>query len=178
MGALKDGKITAWKRISAEEASKVLVQALVAGDLGMLETVLATADELAKLGVPKGEVDQVSAAAGQRFEQANTLIKALGATGWNRDFVWNRLDGMLPHMIPADADTGLAQDLTLYEKKLRGSLFGSSNPRFDIPRVLSQYMKGHVDLDGLITQEYKLDEINQGYQDMRDGKNLRGLIRY
>jgi S-(hydroxymethyl)glutathione dehydrogenase/alcohol dehydrogenase len=69
-------------------------------------------------------------------------------------------------------------DLTLYEKRIRGSLFGSSNPRFEIPRVLSQYMKGRIDLDSLITQEYKLEEINQGYQDMRDGKNLRGLIRY
>ena len=69
-------------------------------------------------------------------------------------------------------------NLTLYEKRIRGSLFGTSNPRFEIPRVLSQYMKGHVDLDSLITREYKLEEINQGYQDMRDGKNLRGLIRY
>ncbi len=69
-------------------------------------------------------------------------------------------------------------DLTLMEKTLRGSLFGSSNPRFEIPRVLSQYMKGKIDLDGLITHEYKLDEINQGYQDMRDGKNLRGLVRF
>jgi NDMA-dependent alcohol dehydrogenase len=69
-------------------------------------------------------------------------------------------------------------DLTLYEKRIRGSLFGSSNPRFEIPRVLSQYMKGKIDLDSLITHEYKLDEINQGYADMRDGKNLRGLIRY
>ena len=115
VGVLKDGKITAWKRISAEEASKVLVQALVAGDLGLLETVLATPDELAKLGVPKGEVDQVTAAAGQRFEQANALIKGLAASGWNRDFVWNRLDGNMPHVIPADADTGLAQDVMLYE---------------------------------------------------------------
>ncbi len=115
LGVLKDGKVTAWKRISAEEASKVLVQALVAGDLALLETVLATPDELAKLGVPKGEIDQVTAAAAQRFEQANTLIKGLAASGWNRDFVWNRLDGNMPHMIPADADTGLAQDVMLYE---------------------------------------------------------------
>jgi S-(hydroxymethyl)glutathione dehydrogenase/alcohol dehydrogenase len=39
-------------------------------------------------------------------------------------------------------------------------------------------MKGQINLDGLVTHEYKLDEINQGYQDMRDGRNLRGLIRY
>ena len=33
-------------------------------------------------------------------------------------------------------------------------------------------------LDEMVTTEYTLDEINQGYQDMRDGKNIRGLIRY
>ena len=36
------GKITGWKRISAEEASKVFVQGLVMGDLGLIESVMAT----------------------------------------------------------------------------------------------------------------------------------------
>ena len=45
----------------------------------------------------------------------NNTIKGLAASGWNSDFVWNRLDGNMPHVIPADADTGLAQDLVLYE---------------------------------------------------------------
>ena len=31
-------------------------------------------------------------------------------------------------------------------------------------------------LDELITTRYRLDEVNQGYQDLRDGKNIRGLI--
>ena len=31
-------------------------------------------------------------------------------------------------------------------------------------------------LDELITRRYKLDEINEGYQDMLDGKNIRGVI--
>jgi thiol-disulfide isomerase/thioredoxin len=113
VGVMAGGKITGWKRISAEEASKVLVQALVSGDLALMETVLATPDDLAKLGVPKGEVDQVAAAAAQRVEQIKTLQK--GLTGWNSQFVWSRLDGMMPHLIPADSDTGLTQDLVLYE---------------------------------------------------------------
>src|SRR5262245_759728 len=52
------GKVTAWKRLSAEEASRVLVQALVQRDLGLLETVLATPAELGGLGVPKAEVER------------------------------------------------------------------------------------------------------------------------
>jgi S-(hydroxymethyl)glutathione dehydrogenase/alcohol dehydrogenase len=39
-------------------------------------------------------------------------------------------------------------------------------------------MEGKLKLDEMVTTEYTLDEINQGYQDMRDGKNIRGLIRY
>ncbi|MFZ0832478.1 MAG: zinc-binding dehydrogenase, partial [Mycobacterium sp.] len=69
-------------------------------------------------------------------------------------------------------------DLTLYEKQVRGSLFGSSNPRDDIFELLSLYDNGQLKLDELITREYTLDEVNQGYDDMLSGRNLRGLIRY
>ncbi|MHA6792678.1 NDMA-dependent alcohol dehydrogenase [Pseudonocardia bannensis] len=69
-------------------------------------------------------------------------------------------------------------ELTLYEKQIRGALFGSSNGQHDVPRLLEMYNLGQLKLDELITREYSLEEINQGYQDMRDGRNIRGLIRY
>jgi thiol-disulfide isomerase/thioredoxin len=111
--AVSRGRVTGWKRISAEEASKVLVQALVTGDLALLETVLATPEDLTSLGVPKGEVEQVAAAAAKRAEQVRALRGSL--TGWNAKTVWNRLDGQMPHVIPADPATGPSQDLFLYE---------------------------------------------------------------
>ena len=69
-------------------------------------------------------------------------------------------------------------DLFLFEKQVRGSLFGSSNPRNDILELLSLYDSGLLKLDGLVTREYALDDVNEGYDDMLSGKNLRGLIRY
>nr|WP_221217485.1 MULTISPECIES: NDMA-dependent alcohol dehydrogenase [unclassified Mycolicibacterium] len=69
-------------------------------------------------------------------------------------------------------------ELTLYEKSIQGSLFGSSNPRHDIPRYLEMYTLGELKLDELITREYTLDEINQGYEDMLAGRNIRGVIRF
>ena len=69
-------------------------------------------------------------------------------------------------------------DLTLYEKQIRGALFGSSNGRHDVPRLLEMYNLGQLKLDELITREYALDEINSGYEDMREGRNIRGLIRF
>ncbi|AQT81453.1 alcohol dehydrogenase [Mycolicibacterium litorale] len=83
----------------------------------------------------------------------------------------------IPH--PADMAVDMSLfDLTLYEKQLRGSLFGSSSPRRDIPRLLELHSTGQLKLDELVTREYCLEEINQGYADMHAGINLRGLIRF
>jgi len=67
---------------------------------------------------------------------------------------------------------------TMLQKDLKGNIFGGSNPRVEIPSLLSMYQEGKLKLDELVTNTYKLEDINQGYQDMRDGKNLRGVIRY
>ena len=69
-------------------------------------------------------------------------------------------------------------ELTLYQKRLQGSLYGASSPTKDIPRMLGLYQSGKLKLDELVTKTYTLDEINQGYDDMHDGKNLRGVIIY
>jgi S-(hydroxymethyl)glutathione dehydrogenase/alcohol dehydrogenase len=71
-----------------------------------------------------------------------------------------------------------ALDLTLFEKQVRGSLFGSSNPRADIPRMLELHRSGKLKLEELRTSTYSLDEINAGYDDMRNGRNLRGVITF
>jgi len=69
-------------------------------------------------------------------------------------------------------------ELTLFEKKLKGSLFGSSNPPADIPRLLDLYNAGKLKLDELITRNYTLDEVAQGYEDMHAGKNLRAVVLF
>jgi Zn-dependent alcohol dehydrogenase len=68
--------------------------------------------------------------------------------------------------------------LVTYEKQVRGSLFGSSNPNYDIPRMLDLYRDGLLELDDLVTTRYSLDQVNEGYSDLLDGKNLRGIIEF
>jgi S-(hydroxymethyl)glutathione dehydrogenase/alcohol dehydrogenase len=66
--------------------------------------------------------------------------------------------------------------ITLFQKRLLGSLYGEANPRADIPRLLSLYREGKLLLDETITAEYKLDEINEAYDDMLAGRNIRGVV--
>jgi S-(hydroxymethyl)glutathione dehydrogenase/alcohol dehydrogenase len=68
--------------------------------------------------------------------------------------------------------------LTVFEKQLIGSLFGSANPRKDIPKLLELYTQGLLDLDGLVTKTYPLEGINEGYADMNAGKNIRGVLKF
>jgi S-(hydroxymethyl)glutathione dehydrogenase/alcohol dehydrogenase len=69
-------------------------------------------------------------------------------------------------------------ELAMYQKDIKGTIFGSLNPRADIPKLLGMYREGQLKLDELITKRYSLDEINDGYQAMRDGENIRGVIVY
>ncbi|MGI9611631.1 MAG: NDMA-dependent alcohol dehydrogenase [Acidimicrobiales bacterium] len=68
--------------------------------------------------------------------------------------------------------------LTLNQKELRGTIFGSASPNAAIPELLMLYRQGKLKLDELITRRYSLDEINEGYQDMNDGKNIRGILAF
>jgi NDMA-dependent alcohol dehydrogenase len=66
--------------------------------------------------------------------------------------------------------------LITYHRQVRGALAGDSNLMYDIPKLLNLYKTGQLKLDELVTRKYALDEINQAYQDMHDGKNIRGVI--
>ena len=66
--------------------------------------------------------------------------------------------------------------LTLFRKTIKGSLFGDCNPTTDIPKILGLYQAGDLKLDEIITRTYTLDEVNEGYEDLLAGMNVRGVI--
>ena len=67
-------------------------------------------------------------------------------------------------------------DVTLMEKQVVGSLFGSGNPRADIPKLAGLYREGQLDLDGLVTRTYSLEGVNDGYEAMRAGESQPGKL--
>lgn len=69
-----------------------------------------------------------------------------------------------------------ASVMTLFKKTVKGSLFGDCNPTADIPKILGLYQSGDLKLDEIITNTYTLDTINEGYDDLLAGKNVRGVL--
>lgn len=80
-------------------------------------------------------------------------------------------------MLQTDAALNLFL-LAMLNKEIKGTIFGSGNPRHDIPALLSMYREGDLRLDELITSRYRLDDLNEGYRDLRNGKNIRGVIEF
>jgi S-(hydroxymethyl)glutathione dehydrogenase/alcohol dehydrogenase len=69
-------------------------------------------------------------------------------------------------------------DLTLSQKRIQGCMYGGVSVGRDIPRLLHMYQQGQLKLDEVVTHRYKLDEINEGFDDMVAGLNLRGVITF
>ncbi|HZS21761.1 MAG TPA: zinc-binding dehydrogenase, partial [Pseudonocardiaceae bacterium] len=67
-------------------------------------------------------------------------------------------------------------EMALFNKTVKGHVYGECNPTYDIPRFLDLYQNGHLKLDELITRTYSLEEVNKGYEDLESGKNIRGII--
>ncbi len=63
-------------------------------------------------------------------------------------------------------------------KTVKGVLYGEMNPRDAMPMLLSMYEAGTLKLDELVTQKYKLDDINEAMKDLRAAKNIRGVIAF
>jgi NDMA-dependent alcohol dehydrogenase len=101
----------------------------------------------------------------------NLMSDAMTLTGKGGTCV---ITGVAP-MLQAEASINLMQ-LAMMNKEVKGTIFGSGNPRYDVPNLLSMYRAGKLKLDELVTRTYALEEINQGYEDMRAGRNIRGVI--
>lgn len=113
----EDRQIDEWRVLSAEEASRVAVNALLANDADMLRLVLVTAEELAQLKIEESVQKQMLAnVSSPASKLRDVLSKTKSLTPKSR---WMRFDAAsaMPSMIPAD-DGKAAGDLILYENAM------------------------------------------------------------
>lgn len=69
-------------------------------------------------------------------------------------------------------------ELAMFNKALLGSQFGSASPRASVLSLLDLYKAGKLPLDALITNEYELENLGDGYDDLLAGRNIRGVVRF
>lgn len=60
----------------------------------------------------------------------------------------------------------------------RGSAFGGARGRTEVPRIVDWYMDGKIEIDPMITHTLSLDDINDGFDLMHEGKSIRSVVVY
>ncbi len=106
---------------------------------------------------------------------------AVGAAALVETCIWATRNGgttVLVGAAPLDQNVALAPAVVfmLSERKIAGSFLGSSNSRREVPRLLSLWRAGRLDLEGMITARRPLDEVNDAFADMAAGRGLRTVL--
>ena len=60
----------------------------------------------------------------------------------------------------------------------KGTAFGGAKGRTDVPRIVDWYMDGKINIDDLITHTMSLNDINKGFDLMRDGESIRSVVLF
>ena len=63
-------------------------------------------------------------------------------------------------------------------RKWEGSAFGGARGRTDVPKIVDWYMEGKINIDDLITHTMPLEDINKGFDLMKRGESIRGVVIY
>lgn len=108
----------------------------------------------------------------EAFGSAETLTMAFEAAKKHGTAV---IAGLSPVGEPAAIDGVM---LVRQEKTLKGAYYGASKPSIDFHHMVEMYQSGKLDIDGLITRHYKLDQINEAYEELDRGVVGRGVITF
>jgi alcohol dehydrogenase len=78
---------------------------------------------------------------------------------------------------PPSANFSFAQvGLVAEERTIKGSYIGTCVPVRDLPRYIALFRQGRMPVDKLLTGRLKLDEINEGFDRLHEGKAIRQVV--
>ena len=141
----------------------------VARDLGATATVNAADPEAA---------DQVRADTGGGVEYAFELAGSTRALELAYRITRRGGTTVTAGLPPPTATMALAPvTLVAEERTLKGSYIGTAVPGRDIPRYIELYQRGRLPVDKLMSGTLSLDEINEGFDHLHEGRAVRQVIQ-
>lgn len=165
LNAIQGARIAGASRIIAVDKNPAKLATAMA--FGATDTVLGspdTAGEIAEL--TRGGVDFAFEVVGSE----TTARLAMEAT---------RQGGTTVLVGLGTPDLTVALPITAFamtEKRVTGSLMGSSPYQLFLPQLVTYYQQGRLKLDELVSREIRLDQINEGYASMANGEVARSVI--
>jgi alcohol dehydrogenase len=166
MAALLGARAAGAERIVAIDISPTKLE--WARSLGATDTFLATEDNVEQ---------HVRDASGGGVESVLELAGSVKALTLGYRILRRGGSLVTAGLPPPQASFAIpAVSLVADEKTVRGSYLGSCVPARDIPRYVRLFQSGKLPIERLLTREFGLADINAGFDKLRDGELLRGLI--
>jgi S-(hydroxymethyl)glutathione dehydrogenase / alcohol dehydrogenase len=79
---------------------------------------------------------------------------------------------------PAGAEISTRPFQLVTGRVWKGTAFGGARGRTDVPKIVDWYMQGKIQIDPMITHTMPLSDINKGFDLMRKGESIRGVVVY
>ena len=79
---------------------------------------------------------------------------------------------------PAGAEIATRPFQLVTGRTWKGTAFGGARGRTDVPKIVDWYMEGKIEIDPMITHRLSLDDINRGFDLMKTGESIRGVVVY
>jgi S-(hydroxymethyl)glutathione dehydrogenase/alcohol dehydrogenase len=128
----------------------------------------------ARTGDPVAEVRAITAGRG-----ADCVLEAAGnQAGFRTSAEACRTGGEIVWLgkVGVNDDVAFRWGSLMGEKRITRSSYGGAQASQDFPTLARSYLSGELDLDGLITQRIALEQINEGFDDLRAGRAIRSVI--
>jgi S-(hydroxymethyl)glutathione dehydrogenase/alcohol dehydrogenase len=125
-------------------------------------------------------VEQVRALTGGRgVDYAFEVIGLPAVMRQAFDCLAKRGTAVVVGVAPMTAEVAVPVMSLVYEERvLTGSVYGSSRPRIDIPKLMELYRIGRLKLDELLTRSYPFREINEAYEALERGEVARSVVAF
>lgn len=159
-------------------ASTIIAVDVAESKIDMARKLGATDGALAGEGRdPVGEVRRLTG--GRGVDYAFEVIGNAATLRQAYDMV-RRRGTVVAVGVPAfDAQLALPiSDLIMGEKAVLGSLYGSAQISRDFPRLVRFIETGQLDVEAMVSRTISLEEVNDGFDAMRNGEVIRSVISY
>jgi len=81
-------------------------------------------------------------------------------------------------MMPMGSEVKVSGPDFLSEKKLIGSMYGSTRFREHMPKLVDLFLQGRLDLSALVSEKLKLEQVNDAFALMKSGKVARSVLQF
>lgn len=79
---------------------------------------------------------------------------------------------------PAGAEISTRPFQLVTGRVWKGTAFGGAKGRTDVPQFVDWYMNGKIEIDAMITHKLALEDINEAFDLMHEGKSIRAVVEY